>query len=209
MRIALLAALAAFTLQSLPALAREPDSRREPARPVTSKPVTSKDVRAGDVVATPLADLNLKKGDIPPLLFAAVQRTYGLQGLGNCQQIAEAIGELDALLGDDLDLPQPGGRHTSPGQVAQYAVGSFIPFRDVIREVSGASRHDREFQSAVIAGMVRRAFLKGIGQARGCSYPARSATLAVFNQRLAQLNAQHDSSQDRKSGATERQVEHR
>ena len=134
MRIAFAAALVA--LAAFPALAAEPD-----------KPVTKKDVTAGEVAATPVTDLNLRKGEVPPLLVAATQRPYTLSGLGACQQLASAIGELDAVLGEDLDVPQPGERRTTPGRVAQSVVGSFIPFRGLIREVSGASSRDKEIAS--------------------------------------------------------------
>ena len=178
MRFAYLLAIAAVMLP-VSAAAREPE-----------KAIVSKDVTAKDVAATPVTDLNLRKGEIPPVLTAAVQQAYSLRGLGNCQQLASAIGELDAVLGDDVDLPQTGERRISGGRLAQSVVGSFIPFRGVIREMSGASNRDRELQSAVLAGVARRAFLKGTGQARGCRYPARSATLEDFNRRLAELNAE-------------------
>jgi hypothetical protein len=177
MRLAVAAIIAALAAQ--PALAGEPD-----------KPVTEKDVTARDVAATPVTDLNLSKGEIPPVLTNAIQQAYGLRGLSNCQEFAAAIGELDAVLGDDVDLPQTGERRTSGGRLAQSVVGSFIPFRGLIREVSGASNRDRELQSAVLAGVARRAFLKGAGQARGCRYPARSATLEVYNRRMAELTAE-------------------
>ena len=63
----------------------------------------------------------------------------------------------------------------SAGRVAQAAVGSFIPFRGLIREISGANEQERKIQAAVQAGVARRAYLKGVGEARGCRYPARSA----------------------------------
>lgn len=181
MRLAFVATLVA--LAALPALAAEPD-----------KPVTKKDVTAGDVAATPVTDLNLRKGELPPLLIAATQRPYTLSGLGDCQQLASAIGELDAVLGDDLDVPQLGERRTTPGRVAQSVVGSFIPFRGVIREVSGASSRDKELQAAIWAGIARRSFLKGVGEARGCRYPARSVTPEVFARRMAELEAQQQAS---------------
>ena len=193
MRFSLLTSLAAAVLLAIPAAAREPADTREP-----DKPVTSKDVSAGDVAATPVTDLNLRKGEIPPALTAAVQQTYSLSGLVSCQQLAAEIGELDAALGDDVDLPQTAERRTSPGRVAQSVVGSFIPFRGVIREVSGAGNRERELQSAVLAGVARRAFLKGTGQARGCRYPARSATLAVYNQRMDRLSAEQKATHEDK-----------
>lgn len=175
------AALPVLALLAPPVFAAQPGK--------ADAPVTDKDVSAGDVVATPATDLNLKKDEIPPLLLAAQQRPYVLRGLDTCRLLAAAIGELDAVLGDDLDVPQEGGRRVMPGRVAQSVVGSFIPFRGLIREISGANAHDRALQQAVIAGVARRSFLKGIGQGKGCRYPARSATLDVFNARMAALSA--------------------
>lgn len=152
------------------------------------KPVTQNEPDAVDVVTTPANDLNLRKNEIPALLVAAEQRPYVLLGLSSCRQLAAAIGELDAVLGDDIDVPQAQGRRMSPGRVAQSVVGAFIPFRGVIREISGANSHDRALQAAIVAGVARRSFLKGVGQAKGCRYPARSATLEVYNQRMAALN---------------------
>jgi hypothetical protein len=177
-QIALSISLAAVLALPMPVLAREPD-----------KPVTANDPSARDIAETPIEDLNLKKGHIPPVLVSAVQRPYGLTGLGNCAQLAAAIGELNAVLGDDVDLPQAGGGRTSAGRIAQSVATSFIPFRGVIREVTGASARKRELEEAVLAGVARRAFLKGAGEARGCAYPARSVTPRVFAERMAELNA--------------------
>jgi hypothetical protein len=122
------------------------------------------------------------------VLIAAEQHPYTLSGLGTCQRITAAIGELNTVLGDDLDLPHREGQRTSPGRVAQSVAGSFIPFRGVIREVSGANAHERDMQAAILAGVARRSFLKGIGQSKGCRYPARSATLTVVSEKSARLS---------------------
>lgn len=147
-----------------PAEAKEPD-----------KPVGDRDPSMGDAVATPASDLNLKKDTIPPLLLAAQERPYVLNGLKRCSEIAAAVGELDAVLGPDVDLPADAKGRVTAGRVAQAAVGSFIPFRGLIREISGANEQQRKVQAAVQAGIARRAYLKGVGEARGCRYPARSA----------------------------------
>lgn len=178
--------VSALTLAAAP-LAAEPGVPDKPEAPVTDK-----DISARDVVTTPVSDLNLKKDEIPALLIAAEQRPYALRGLDSCRQLASAISDLDDVLGDDLDIPQSGGKRMKPGRVAQSVVGSFIPFRGVIREISGANAHERALQAAVTAGVARRSFLKGIGQGKGCRYPARSATLEVFNARLAALNEGRD-----------------
>src|SRR5689334_14758325 len=101
-----LAALAAGTAQageparnSAPARTAEPAKTAEP-----EKPVTQDNPNATDVATTPLNDLNLRKGEIPPLLTRAVEKPYDLTGMARCPQIAAAIGELDAVLGDDVDI---------------------------------------------------------------------------------------------------------
>lgn len=156
------------------------------------QPVTDKTVTAVDVVATPLSDLNLKKDKIPDLLQVAEAQPYSLVGLGSCAKLTAAIGDLDAVLGQDIDLPQKDGDKTSLGSVAQSAVGSLIPFRGLIREISGANAHERDLQSAIMAGAVRRGFLKGIGQQRGCAYPARPAPSTLVAQKAAALQAVDD-----------------
>lgn len=154
---------------------QQPGSAQD-KEPEAAKPVTDKEVSAADVVATPVTDLNLRKDEIPPLLLAAQDRPYDLAGLSRCTQIASAVRDLDAVLGEDIDVAQERERRTSAGRIAQSAIGSFIPFRGLIREISGANAQERKLQTAIYAGSVRRAFLKGIGQQRGCRYPARSAT---------------------------------
>ncbi|MBW8785318.1 MAG: hypothetical protein JF593_11905 [Novosphingobium sp.] len=154
---------------------------QQPGRPVTDQQVT-----AGDVAATPITDLNLKHTDIPPLLIQAEQHPYDLVGMSSCAHLAAAVGELDAVLGDDIDVPQAAKSKLSAGRVAQEAVANFIPFRGVIRELSGANAHDRALQVAVYAGTARRSFLKGVGLQKGCHYPARPATAAVIAERTPQ-----------------------
>lgn len=173
-RMSLALLLMAATV-STPALAGDPDVR-----------VTQRNPNVVDVAATPANDLNLRKEAIPPILVAAQQRPYDLRGLGSCPAIASQVGKLDTVLGSDIDLGLAESRKIQVGRVAQSVVGSFIPFRGIIREVSGANHEQRMLQNAVEAGIARRSFLKGVGEARGCRYPARSATPAV----IAQLDRQ-------------------
>lgn len=140
------------------------------------KPVTQREPSAVDVAATPVTDLNLRKGEIPPILLTAQAEPYGLAGLRRCSDLAAEIGRIDAVLGEDFDTAAAAKRRISPGKVAQSVVGSFIPFRGVIREISGANEEERKLQYAIYAGSARRAFLKGVGLQRGCPLPARPAT---------------------------------
>lgn len=187
MRTALFVAVAGLTLAGLtlagsPALAQQRQEAARAAEPAKEpdKPITQQDVGAKDVALTPLSDLNLRKGEIPQLLIDAQDNPYTLAGMARCPQIAAAVGELDAVLGDDIDVAQANKQRTSAGRVAQSVAGSFIPFRGVIREISGANSQERKVQAAIYAGTARRAFLKGVGQQRGCRYPARSATPQII-----------------------------
>ncbi|MDE1914956.1 MAG: hypothetical protein KGJ57_05285 [Sphingomonadales bacterium] len=139
----------------------------------SSKPVTDNNPDARAVAETPLTDLNVKKGEIPPILLRAQQEPYTLAGLKSCKAIVREVGRLNSVLGDDVDIAGKPKPNTSPGHVAQSVVGSFIPFRGVIREVSGASAEQRRMNAAIQAGMARRGFLKGVGLMRHCPYPAR------------------------------------
>lgn len=178
LRLFTAALLTACMVGALPAAAQD-----KPAQP---RSIRDKDVNAVDVVATPVSDLGLRNGKIPPVLEAAVADPYDMAGIRTCTQISTRVSELDMVLGPDRDIPQERAEKLSAGRVAQAAVGSFIPFRGIIREVSGANSHQRKVNDAVEAGTARRSFLKGYGQARGCAYPAREVTPAA----LAALEAQ-------------------
>ncbi len=171
--------LAALALPASAAISQEP-----------GRPLTEREITAVDVAATPMSDLNLRKSDIPPLLIAAQDKPYDMTGLSRCSAIAAAVGELDAVLGEDIDMPRAAGQKMpSAGRLAQWAVGSFIPFRGAIREISGANEQERRMLVAINAGQARRAFLKGAGQARGCRYPASAAPPELVAARAAEHQA--------------------
>lgn len=154
------------------------------------KPMREREPDVADVAATPVTDLNLRKDKIPEVLIAALTRPYDLGGLRRCAPLIAAVEELDSILGDDLDLPQEVRRGPSAGRVAQSVVGSFIPFRGIVREVSGANQHKRDIRAAIQAGLARRGFLKGVGQSRGCRYPARAAGPRQVAEHQAALEAE-------------------
>lgn len=160
-RPSLAAAAAVLLLAGAPAMAQQD--------------VTEDDTDVVDIALTPLSDLNLARDPIPPILLWARDNPYSNEGIDDCGAIRAGIGDLDAVLGDDFDTAEPDTREFSPGRVAQRVVGSFIPFRGIIREISGANDHEYNFREAIGAGMMRRAYLKGLGEARGCPYPARPA----------------------------------
>lgn len=135
--------------------------------------VTDRNPDVADVALTPLSDLNLTRDPIPPILLWARDNPYANEGMDECENIRSGIGDLDAVLGDDVDTESEEERRLTVTGVAQRAVGMFIPFRGIIREISGANSHEYEFRQAIAAGLMRRAYLKGLGEARECPYPAR------------------------------------
>lgn len=179
MRRKWLGAIVMAGLVATPALARQDD-----------KPITSRDPDAVDVAKTPMTDLNVgRDGEIPPLLIKATAEPYSLGGLGKCRQIAGAIQQLDEVLGPDIDLPAAERDRISAGRVGKWVVASFIPFRGLIREVSGANAQDRKVNAAIQAGLTRRGFLKGVGAAKGCRYPASPAPASVVKAHVAEMEA--------------------
>lgn len=137
----------------------------------------------GDVATTPLEDLNLKGDKIPPVLQSALADPYGMGGIRKCASIIGAVGELDAVLGPDFDVPVDADvddkRRGTVGRIGKRLVGGLIPFRGLVREISGAAERDRKMQEAIYAGVTRRAFLKGMGQQRGCKAPGRPAPMGA------------------------------
>lgn len=139
-----------------------------------TKPITNREPDAMDIARTPITDLNLSRTEIPALLAEAEQRPYALNSLDSCDQLASALTELDSILGPDLDMPQAERARISEGRVLKSVVGSFVPFRSIIRELSGANRQERALRAAIEAGVARRGFLRGISAVRGCPNRAPS-----------------------------------
>ena len=104
-----------------------------------------------DAALSPLEDLNLRREDIPPVL-AKLETTYGLPDAADCQAIADEVTRLTAVLGQDNDIPPPEDEDEDHGQWAadksseatlgavESSARGFIPFRGLVREVTGANR---------------------------------------------------------------------
>jgi hypothetical protein len=183
MRREILTVLAGFGLagasMATPALAAQDKDPR----------VTNRDPDAMDIAKTPINDLNISKDPIPAMLVAAQERPYSLAGLSRCSNLIKEVEQLDTILGPDIDLPEEERKRISAGRVGKWVVSSFIPFRGLIREVSGANDHERKVRAAIQAGIARRGFLKGVGSAKGCKYPASPATPSVIAKYKAELDA--------------------
>lgn len=145
------------------------------------KPRSTGEMAKG-VVTQPLSDLNVQKKGVPPELAAILDNPYALDGIRRCRDVIRAVRELDAVLGPDFDEPAPVEKQKtrdSAMAIAGGLIGSLIPFRFLIREVSGANKADQAYREAIYAGVVRRGFLKGYGSQRRCKAPGSPARRIV------------------------------
>ena len=134
-------------------------------------------------VSAPLRDVNLLRSKIPDVLLRAMADPYQRPQPATCSRIAALVVELNRALGDDLDEPDENdeslmvrSKGAALGAVAGLA-SDVIPFRGWVRQLTGAERHDRLVAAAITAGGVRRAYLKGLGEARSCRPPATPSHL--------------------------------
>jgi hypothetical protein len=128
---------------------------------------------------SPLRDMNVLRTKIPEVLLQAMADPYERPAAGRCADLIARLTPLDYALGEDLDVTAREGEDgmmakgkTTALTLASGAASDVIPFRGWIRKLSGAERHDRLVQAAITAGAVRRAYLKGLGEAKGCPPPA-------------------------------------
>jgi len=125
---------------------------------------------AGNIATQPIRDVGLSKAKIPPVLVAASENPYALRQTQGCPQLAAAIRDLSNVLGPDFGAGAAANeRRSSAAEVGGRAVvNSLIPFRGVVREVSGAAPAERKLNAAVDAGFARRGFLRGLQVGRRC-----------------------------------------
>lgn len=152
-------------------------------------PTPSTSEQLGDAVTAPLNDLNIVRTAIPKVLRDAQKNPYASPAEKTCSALAADIKSLDEALGADLDTKETS---KNPGLVARgvdnlqsasvsalkKTTENVVPFRNWIRKLSGAERNSKAVASAIAAGTIRRAYLKGMGQASGCQAPAAPYEIA-------------------------------
>lgn len=111
-------------------------------------------------------DLGILPPSTPDVLKQAATAPYVAPAAEDCDSIAREIAELDAVLGPDADAPKKEGGDA--GKFVGQAVKSLIPYRAVVRLVTGADRKQRERDRAAMAGWARRGYLKGVQANQGC-----------------------------------------
>lgn len=143
-----------------------------------------------DAATAPLEDLNLKRKDIPLILVKTAENPYATPEKFACIPLRQEIEELDALLGPDysikeyevasndaqflgpvrnVELPSTDQAINGGGHLIHDALvgtirsqSNFLPFRSVLRRLTGAERHRKKIEQAFQAGHIRRAYLKGL-----------------------------------------------
>lgn len=133
----------------------------------------------------PLDDLNLTKSKMPPVL-ANLPYLYRVDGPVYCDKLMEEINALNAVLGPDEDIRKiklstaeraAESASNSAQNALEDAATGWIPYRSLVRRISGATKREREIRKAYEKGRIRRAFLKGVGGAFKCPYPAAPSSV--------------------------------
>lgn len=130
--------------------------------------------RLGTAASQPLRDLNLRHEDPAPALASALLAPYAPPTPLDCDGVRRGIGELDGALGPDLDEAAYDAQ--GPGMAQELVEGAIrdlvgLPYRGVVRRVTGADARDRIARKALLAGYVRRAWLKGLAVSLHCPVP--------------------------------------
>ncbi|RJG52871.1 hypothetical protein D0Z70_18300 [Sphingobium terrigena] len=153
-------AIAALLLCSTSALAQEAE-----------KPKDETLKKAGNIASQPVRDIGLDKDEIPPVLLKAVENPYATPASRTCKGLKGSLGELNAVLGEDFTVGAKANENRT-GKIAEAVgktiVNSLIPFRGLVREISGAAPQERRLQAAVTAGIARRGYLRGLAANKGC-----------------------------------------
>lgn len=126
----------------------------------------------------PFEDFNLVRSKIPGVLQEAKSDPYARPQPLGCETLSVELARLDDALGPDIDIAQAKKSRIDQGETFTLNAGAramkditegWIPMRSWVRYMTGAEQHSREVTSAVSAGSVRRAYLKGLAQSEGCT----------------------------------------
>lgn len=127
--------------------------------------------KAGKIATQPAKDVGIDKAEIPPILMKAVENPYAPPPSRTCKGLTGSIRELNGVLGEDFTAGREANENRT-GKIAEAVgktvVNSLIPFRGLVREISGAAPAERRLQAAVTAGIARRGYLRGLASAKSC-----------------------------------------
>ena len=179
-----------LTAAVLPLLAACASGAEPPPQRIQTTSDANKDGLSG-AAAAPLRDMNVLRTKIPPVLLEAMADPYA-RPTGkkiSCDTLIALVTPLDLALGEDVDRRPPEDNEDLMDRGKRMAASSafgamasaaqdLIPMRGWVRKLSGAEKHDTLVQHAMASGAIRRAYLKGLGESRGCNPPATPQHLA-------------------------------
>ena len=144
----------------------------------------------GNAATAPFRDLNLRRDHIP-IELQDLRTPYDPIIPMTCENIGFEVRILNTLLSLDVDDEiefeareaeqdnEDDNENRFANKTSDFALDTvaseargMIPFRGVVRYISGANSHDKKVQAAYDKGYLRRSFLKGVGLGLGCTYPA-------------------------------------
>jgi hypothetical protein len=152
-----------------------------------SRYITEKNLKSGEVgtkeavftaALTPLEDMGLRKRKIPDMLKMLAENPYTPPDTTECDELKREMSDLTVLLGPDMDTPtvalsaQEQALETGGNLVEDAVVGfvrsqtSVVPFRSIVRRLTGAQSHEKKVQKAVQAGQLRRAYIRGLADGK-------------------------------------------
>jgi hypothetical protein len=144
---------------------------RPHAEAASDSPAKATAMKAAEIGTQPARDVGAAKPEIPPVLIEATNDPYSRASTATCTQIADAITALNEHLGPDYLLAGQ-KEESKAGKIAEAGgrtvVNTIIPFRGLVRELTGAAEAKRRYDDAVDAGYARRGYLRGLQSAKGC-----------------------------------------
>jgi hypothetical protein len=153
--------------------ASEPASGKQDGEPVEGEESNWSRARkkSVEIGTQPARDVGVMKRQIPPILTTAQEDPYSLKGLKTCKQLAAEVTRLNEVLGADYVVGNE-VKENRAGKLAEAGgktvINTIIPFRSIVRELTGAAPADRRMNAAVDAGLARRGFLRGVHAKQKC-----------------------------------------
>lgn len=173
LRAALLSLLLTSTAvaQDKPPKAQTENQKKVPAQGEQDKPRDETLDKAGRIASQPVRDVGIARTEIPPILQKTTEAPYAMPASRSCKGLNAAMAELTDALGPDFGTGKENNENRT-GKIMEAGgraiVNSLIPFRGLVREVTGAAPAERRLQAAISTGLARRGFLRGMARAKGC-----------------------------------------
>ena len=122
-------------------------------------------------VTQPFRDLNIMREEQQAALLQAAAAPY--KPPEDCVRGERELVSLNEALGPDIDASA--GAKSGVGEfVGEFAIDAVrgvtsLPFRGIVRRLTGADKREKAAKTAVFAGALRRAYLKGFAGGARCA----------------------------------------